>query len=127
MPNPRPLLSWLPPHAPALSLSLRHPSPPLAGMTRGSPHVWLGVLAAAVLAAPALKHAWLVALNSNANVLFNMALAVTVAGGSLLAEFAAASLRAQKVEARLAAWADSRLAKGASAAAEAGVAAAVKG
>lgn len=73
-------------------------------MTRGSPHVWLGVLCAAVIAAPALKHAWLVALTSNANVLFNMALAVTVAGGSLLAEFASASLRAQKVQARLQAW-----------------------
>lgn len=88
-------------------------------MTRGSPHVWLGVLAAAIVAAPALKHAWLVALTSNANVLFNMALAVTVAGGSLLAEFAAAALRAQKVQARLEAWAESRRAKAAGAAGEA--------
>jgi hypothetical protein len=70
-------------------------------MTRGVPYLWLGLLGAAIVAAPAMKYAWLTMLSGNANLLFNMALAVAVAGGSLLAEFSAAALRVQKVQRKL--------------------------
>jgi hypothetical protein len=71
-------------------------------MTRGVPYLWLGVLGAAVLAAPAMKYVWVVALTGNANLLFNMCLALAVAGGSLVTEFAAAAIRTVKVQRRLA-------------------------
>jgi hypothetical protein len=46
-----------------------------------------------------MKRAWIVnAAASGANLLLNMALGVTVAGGSLIAEYTMASLRVARVQ-----------------------------
>lgn len=67
-------------------------------MSRGIPHVWLGLLVAAVVASPSMKRVWLVnAAASGANLLLNMSLGITVAGGSVVAEYTLASLRAVRV------------------------------
>lgn len=67
----------------------------------GPLHVWLGVLLAAAVAAPAMHYVWIVSLTGNANLLFNLGLAANVAAAALLAEFTLAALRVQDVQRRL--------------------------
>jgi len=71
-------------------------------MTRGVPFLWAGLLVVAVAAGGPLKYTWVASRTGNPNLLYNMALAVALCGGMLLADFAAAALRVDKVAAALA-------------------------